>query len=195
MFSFFNFGRSKRGDRQGPSTLLPVAGSTNDQQHTATRRELIRIVLRDTLHEHGIPAAWIGCETVLVTRSADNPAYLTHLVVKKWNEHLMRFAPALQQQLWLGLRRFDSAVDPSKYIFYWKFSTDCGCPITAMPEPEFWAIKPSSFKDEVQRTPNSETIHAASAPHPAPQKTFDLPRSEYDHRSTAFAPTVPGEMI
>jgi hypothetical protein len=194
MFSLFNFWQIKKSDGNN-TALAPVAGTTQDQQFTATRRELIRIVLRDTLHKHGIPAAWIGCETVMATRNANRPAYLTHLVVKKWNEHLIRFAPALQQQLSLGLSRFDSAIDPSTYIFYWKFPAEHDCPITAMPEPSFWTIKPEISEDEAQIQPSFAPRHEASSPRLITTTRFDLPLSEYDHRRTAFAPTIPGEMI
>ncbi|MEO8119557.1 MAG: hypothetical protein ABI606_09580 [Rhodoferax sp.] len=195
MFSFFNFGRFKSGDRKGPSTLLPVAVSENSQQHTATRRELIRTVLRETLKKHGIPSTWIGCETVMVMHRAGNVEYLTYLVVTKWNDHLMRFAPALQQQLCVGLCRFDSAANPSKYTFYWKFSTDCGCPVTVMPEPSFWAVKPIFAKDETSRQPGATTSYPVGAVPSVHRKKFDLPYSEYDHRSAAFAPTLPSDLI
>ena len=194
MFSLFNFGQIKK--RNGKATsLAPVPAPAVDQQHTATRRELIRIVLRDTLHKHGIPAAWVGCETVLVTHSAHQPAYLTHLVFRKYDEQLIRFAPAIQQQLSLGLGRFVSAIDPSTYIFYWKFPAESDCPITAMPVPSFWTIEPEISGDEEQIKPSFAPIHETSSPRLIPATRFDLPLSEYDHRRPAFAPTIRGEMI
>ena len=56
----------------------------------------------------------------------------------KWNEQLLRYAPALQQELLIGLDRFDPSVDHSKYIVSWRFSPDCGCPFTRMPDQKSW---------------------------------------------------------
>jgi hypothetical protein len=61
--------------------------------------------------------------------------------VMKWNESLMRYALALQQQLLSGLDRFDPSVDHSKYVISWRFAPDCGCPFSVMPNPKVWLQK------------------------------------------------------
>jgi hypothetical protein len=113
----------------GPSTL----------QHTDIKRELIRVVLKDTLRLHGIPYDWLACEIIIVPRGPDKEDLHIQLVLMKWHETILRYAPALERQLLLGLDRFDPQVDHSKYIISWRFSQDCGCPFTAMPPALVWS--------------------------------------------------------
>ncbi len=178
MWKFLRFGLSKRRAPESPVTVPPVVHGFSAPQHTAKRRELVRVVLRDTLRKHGIPTDWIGFEITPLGNSVEGDAHLVHLVVLKWHEHLMDFAPVLQEQLWLGLGRFSPDVDRTQFIFGWKFSPDCACPVDAMPEPAFWSERKSA---------------RVAVPSSASRK-FDLPTSEYDHRSSGFAPTQPGEM-
>lgn len=179
MWKFLKFDGAKRGDPEGLVTLPPAGHEHSDLHHTAKRRELVRVVLRDVLRKHGIPTDWIGFEIAPLTPSAGGDAYLVHLLVMRWHEHLMDFAPALQEQLWLGLGRFATDTDRSQFTLGWKFAPDCGCPFDTMPEPAFWSSK------------NGAPGGAAQAQSP---RKFDLPASAYDHRSSGFAPTQPGDL-
>jgi hypothetical protein len=113
-------------------------------QHSQTILELIRAVFKDTLRMHGIPSDWLACETIIIPRGPAAEELHIQLVVMKWNESLLRYASALQQQLLSGLDRFAPSVDHSKYVVSWRFSPACACPVNLMPEPEFWAQKEHS---------------------------------------------------
>ncbi|WP_296446865.1 hypothetical protein [Rhodoferax sp. UBA5149] len=135
----FDFLKSKRKKTEPPPSVAPVSVTpTGAQQHNNVRRELIRVVLKDTLRLHGIPLDWIACEVISITRPPSEEELHIQLVVMKWNEQLLRYASALQHQLLLGLDRFDPTVDHSKYVVSWRFSPDCGCPFPHLPEPKFW---------------------------------------------------------
>jgi hypothetical protein len=119
------------------------------QQHTNIKRELIRVVLKDTLRQQAIPYDWLACEIIIIPRGPDDEELHIQLVVMKWNELLMRYAMALQQQLLRGLDRFDPSVDHSKYIISWRFAPECGCPFTVMPPPLLWShTEPPAPADE-----------------------------------------------
>lgn len=177
MFDFFKIGRSKprRTDHAADDTRLSQPANSapqSTQQHTATHRELIRVVLRDTLRMNGIPTDWITCEILKMSRSADNNGLLIQLVIQQWHEDLLRYAPALQQQLLLGLARFDPASDHSKHIVNWKFSPNCACPCATLPAPEFW----------------STSLATNAKPAVAP------PPSGHDPENSGFSPTIPREL-
>jgi hypothetical protein len=110
------------------------------------------------------------------------------LVIMKWNEALLRFAPALQQQLMLGLDRFDPAVDHSGYVVCWRFAAECECPFTQMPAPQFWSKAAEVSTSAAFQPPVPPT--APQAIEPAKPK-FDLPPSELDNMPSGFAPTEP----
>lgn len=141
MFKFLKNSAAK--ETPAPS-LAAVAATEPVAQHsvpqpTNIKRELIRVVLKDTLRQQCIPYDWLACEIIIIPRGPDDEELHIQLVVMKWNELLMRYATALQQQLLHGLDRFDPSVDHSTYIISWRFAPDCGCPFTVMPPPMFWA--------------------------------------------------------
>lgn len=176
MFDFFKIGRSKpqRGNGATDDSFPPSSVPPTTQQHTATHRELIRVVLRDTLRMSGIPSDWITCEILKLPRNANENGLLIQLVIQHWNEDLLRYAIVIQQQLLSGLAHFDPASDHSKHLVSWRFSPHCTCPYTSMPEPKFWTTAP-----------------AANV-----KPKFDLPPSRHDeddNENTGFSPTVPNE--
>ncbi len=137
MFDFFKTKVPKHGDTT--TSAPPSSGAANStQQRGNIRRELVRVVLKDTLRLHGVPLDWLACEVSSVTRSGGDADLRVELVIMKWQEKLLRYIPALSQQLLLGLDRFDPTVDHSRYLVSWRFSPDCGCPFMQMPEPVYW---------------------------------------------------------
>lgn len=182
----FKFLKSKRSENDRPASVAPITATpTSEQPHSSVRRELIRVVLKDTLRLHGIPSGWMACEVIIITRPPGEDELHIHLVVMKWNEQLLRYAPALQQQLLLGLDRFDPSVDHSKYIVSWHFSPDCGCPFTRMPDPKSWlkAAIPQADEEIVPVLDRRHTRRPPKAPklNPAP--------SDPQNQSPNFAPT------
>ena len=174
LFGFFGIGRAGRKHRDDattdfaslPSSSLPLS----TQQHTATHRELVRVVLRDTLRMNGIPPEWVGCEVLTRKRGTDKAVLQIQVLIHQWHEGLLRYAPLIQQQLLQALQRFDPATDHSRHTVVWRFSPACECPHTSMPEPGYWT---------------------ASSPVAAAPK-LDLPPSDHDHLDHGFAPTQPG---
>ena len=179
---FFRLGRNKKTQ---PADFKPdsVAGA-NTHQHSLVQRELVKVVLKDTLRQHGIPAGWIGCDVTVMSNRTKDDELLIHLNIMKWNEALLRYAPALQRQFMQCLDRFDPAVDHGKYAVAWRFSPQCECPFTTMPNPQFWsqdAVAP-------QATAAAKPTVAAIKP------KFDLPPSSFDSVPSAFAQTQPSSL-
>lgn len=172
MFGFFGIGRAGRKQRDDtatdfaslPSSSLPLS----TQQHTATHRELVRVVLRDTLRMNGIPPEWVGCEVLTRSRSVGDPVLQIQVLIHQWHEGLLRYAPLIQQQLLQALQRFDPATDHSRHTVVWRFSPACECPYTSMPEPGYWTSATALPK-------------------------FDLAPSDLSHLDNGFAPTQQGQ--
>ena len=64
MLKFLGFGRTKpvTPADPGPSSMM-----NDTMQHTSTQRELVRVVLKDTLRLNGIPPGTIGCEVTVLS--------------------------------------------------------------------------------------------------------------------------------
>lgn len=190
----FEFLKSKRPVNQvggAPVSVSPVSTS----HHSDVRRELIRVVLKDTLRQHGIPLDWLSCEVISIRRGVDQEELHIQLVLMKWHEHLLRYAAALQQQLLRGLDRFDPEIDHSKYVVSWRFAPDCGNPFVQMPEAKFWlAATPAKAPEPLvsvldrrlaPRPVKGLAVKPAPAPAPTPQKTAAAKSS---YQPTQIAP-------
>jgi hypothetical protein len=176
MFEFLKRGRNKQGPDANPTAEARPSQSfpsvpDSSQQHATTSRELVRVVLRDTLRMNNIPPDWISCESAPATPGRSDGGLLIQLVIRRWHEGLMAYAPLLQQQFLQALQRFDPASDHAHHVVVWKFSPTCGYPGTTMPAADFWSPKPAF----------------------AAKRKFDLPASDLDNLTDDFAPTVPGE--
>lgn len=182
----FGFLKSKRSESRHTPSVAPVSATPNPSlQRSDVRRELIRVVLKDTLRLHGIPFGWLACEVTIIARAPGEEELHIQLVVMKWNELLLRYAPALQQQLLLGLDRFDPLGDHSRYIVSWRFSPDSGCPFAVMPDRNVWlqSVLPQADKEPI---PILDRRHKRRAPN-AP--TLDLPPPGARGHSPGFMPT------
>lgn len=192
MLKFLGFGRSK------PAVEAPVfresAVSVNTRQHSDIQRELVRVVLKDLLRQHGIPAAWIDCEVSAGSANARGSDVIVTLVVSKWHELLPRYLPLLQRNLVAGLDRFEPSIDHSKYTMHWAFAQDCGYPHTDMPSNAIWSIKvPES--NQAKAAQNAAAQVDAEIVKIAPEKPkFDLPPSAMDKLPANFAPTEPSTL-
>jgi len=172
MFGLFKIGRQAAQRRQEAAaevSSLPSSSSPlSTQQHTATHRELVRVVLRDTLRLNGIPPEWVGCE--VLARSRDRTVLQIQLLLHHWHEGLLRYAPVIQQQLLQALQHFDPASDHQRHTVVWRFSPACQCPHTTMPAPAYWGA--AAMETEIPK--------------------FGLRPPRHDHPDNGFAPTQPG---
>ena len=136
--------------RPAPAPAPSTTGPHSTRPHTDIQRELIRVVLKDTLRRNGIPFEWLSCEVVTITHGPNSEELHIQLMLMQWHELFLRYAPALEQQLLRGLDRFDPAVDHSKYTISWRFSPECGCPFRVMPPAVVWSHseQPESAEDE-----------------------------------------------
>ncbi|MFM2275431.1 MAG: hypothetical protein RL211_1303 [Pseudomonadota bacterium] len=181
MLKFLGFGRTKP---VAAADSRPSAMANDTMQHTSIQRELVRVVLKDTLRITGIPPGTIGCEVGVMSRQSASDELVVNLIILKWNEAVLRYAPVIQHELIRNLDRFDPEVDHTSYKFSWRFAAECECPFKSMPDPEFWNTK----AEAAQLGP------VAVAP-PAPTKPkFDLPPSDRDNMPSDFAPTQPNPM-
>jgi hypothetical protein len=183
----FDFLRKTKPKPRIDSPLSAELAQTSTQQHTDIHRELIRVVLKDTLRMHSVPAGCLTCEVVVLPRRGGDEDLIIQLIVLKWSETLMRSAQALERALLQGLDRFDPSVDHSKYIVSWRFAPSCGCPQSQMPEPQAWTrSEPPSAVSNV--TP---IMDRRKSPRPPSPPKFDLPPSERDFMQNDFAATEP----
>lgn len=182
----FEFLKTKRVSSQAaPSAETNLAPAQNTQQHNDIRRELIRVVLKDTLRANGIPTNWLACEVIIITRPQEGDQLHVQLVILKWHEKLLRYADAFQREFLLDLDRFDPTVDHSGYIVSWRFSPDCDCPFKELPDPRTWLLSAQAQVAE-EPVPVLDRRRVPRDPHSARP---DSPSTSRGRQPQEYAPT------
>ena len=141
---------------------------------------MIRLALSGVLRRHGIPSQWLGCEVSPVALLGVPEGVMIQLVIHKWHDGLVQYAPALQSELMKEIHLFDKNFFEPESLLVWKFAPDCGYPNVKLPEPGYWTLS----ADNQNRLPPADVK--------APAVKFDLPKSELDEENdddSGFAPT------
>jgi hypothetical protein len=104
---------------------------------TATRRETLRLALRDTLQRHGIPTEWIGGETLTLTIHGER---LLHwrLIVKHWDPRILTHGVAIQQALVRRVTAFDPLAPEWLHGISWQFALEDESACPPMPNAASW---------------------------------------------------------
>ncbi len=143
-------------DQQAPKLDAPSQADGQEDSRvtelgsqTQTRRELVRVLTRDTLRYCGIPDGWVECQVLVVnTRKGDTHMHV-RLVIKHWNDLLVRYAMAFERRLMAEIQRFEPQASEWLHSITWQFKAD-NYPYTEMPAPESWSGAPAvSLLDSV----------------------------------------------
>lgn len=118
-----------------------------------TRRELLRVRTRNTLRMAGIPEAWVEPQVLLEPEGGRTFLHL-RLVVRHWDERLLRYAVAFQSRLLTEIERIDPQSREWLLSIVWCFPPDIACPYPELPQPSEWvdgkASASESDIDDVQ---------------------------------------------
>lgn len=141
--SMFGIGRSK--PQHAPSSQMHSQLSSGMSQQLAvsqntTRRELLRVVLRDTLTRHGVPSTWITAELLTTTSRNGERGIHWRLHIKHWDARLMTSTVAFQNALIKRVLTFDPLATNWLNGISWQLSLadESMCP--PLPNPTTWTM-------------------------------------------------------
>jgi hypothetical protein len=121
-----------------PSELRIFSPAAPPPAQGNTRRELLRVVLRDTMVKHGIPTTWLGAET-LVSDLPDGQAGLhLRLLVRQWEPRLLAHGVAFQQSFCRRLTLFDPVAAHWLTGISWQYDLPDPAVCPDMPDPKVW---------------------------------------------------------
>jgi hypothetical protein len=152
---FALFGKSERKKSSppaeplgAPSQLMPASQFMGQSQlsrnagtsTSGTRRELLRVVLRDTLKRHGIPQEWITADMLTATSRTRESGIQWRLCIRHWDARLPALCVALQNALITRVQMFDPMAEQWLMGVTWQFSVadESACP--ELPAPSSWAM-------------------------------------------------------
>jgi len=112
--------------------------SIEDNSDNGIRRQLVQVVLRDCLRRHGIPARWMGCQMMVAESRSRGPGLYIRLVLRHWDERLLRYAFAFETQLREAITQFEPQASTWLHGISWELDLRSSCPYPDMPEPASW---------------------------------------------------------
>lgn len=130
-------------------------------QQNASRRELLRLVLRDTLNRTGIPTSWVGADLLAATSRGREPGIHVRLLLKHWDPRLMLHGIAFESAFKKRVLTLDPLADRWLLGISWQFvlPDESNCP--AMPHPGVWT---SSVPNAAYMTAAAEISMNAADP-------------------------------
>jgi hypothetical protein len=121
------------------STQFHESESTNEGAGTrnSPKREVVQVMLRDTMRKHGIPSDWIECRILSTLTKGRRTGLHVQFVVKQGHDRLLGYVFAFQDSFMREVTRFDPHVQEWLLSVSWRFE---GQPkASAMPDPKVWA--------------------------------------------------------
>lgn len=138
---------------QSPASQMPATSQS------ATRRELLKVVLRDTLVKHGIPSSWVQPEMLVSTGGGREPGMHLRLLVKHWDPRLLVHGVAFEKSLNQRVELFDPMAPSWLTGVSWQFALADVSACPEMPDPASWTASPAA-----PAKPRAAPVAAAPAP-------------------------------
>lgn len=160
----------------------PAGGSSSlaDSQHTqggssasSVRKDLLKLVLRETLTRNGIPPTWLAADMLRTTSAKREPGLHVRFLVRHWDPRLMLHGVAMEREFANRLLLLDPMAQSWLMGFSWQFVLDDTSECPALPHPTTWmAPPPPSAPAPLARTgePSSygDVIQGPAALEPRP---------------------------
>lgn len=137
----FGNGGNKDAARASPPTSQfhesETTSNEDDSSRNAPRRELVQVILRDTMRKHGIPSDWIECRMLSTVSRSGRAGMHFNFVVRQAHEQLLGYVFAFQDSFEKELARFDPRAGDWLLSTGWEFH---GHQLKdAMPDPKSWS--------------------------------------------------------
>ena len=157
---------SQRGHSQSP----PQAGS-----EAAKRGQLVQVIMRRLVRRSGIPLDWLQCQFQVINSSSRGQGIFVRLVVKHWDERLMKYAFAFQKALLTDIVEFEPTAAQWLYGITWQLEVAGSCPVTELPGHIFWKTGQGEDPFEIIPMPASAMSEPPAKPAPVPKPAVTAP--------------------
>lgn len=168
------------------SSRISQSSMLDDGSETATRGQLVQVLLRDLVRKSGMPPGWVQCQIQVMNSRSRGQGIYVRLVVKHWDERLMKYAFAFQKALLTDIVQFEPKAASWLQGIAWQLEVASSCPLTELPGPQFWqapvvsttATKPIVPVDafDIIPMPANAVISAVEVPAPPDDPAQDLER-------------------
>ena len=110
----------------------------------AIRKDLLRMVLKETLSRNGIPATWIGADMLRSTSKGREPGIHVRLLMYHWDPRLLLHAVAFEQNFFKRVVAMDPLAAHWLMGISWQYAMEDVSQCPALPHPGSWTAMPSA---------------------------------------------------
>lgn len=131
---------------------------TIDQAKTrnAPRRELVQVILRDTMRKHGVPSDWVDCRILSVVTRQHKAGMHVQFLVRKGDEQLLNYVHAFQESFWDEILKFEPQAHEWLFSVAWQFYGKAVRGFAPMPGPGSWTDEPDSQSEAGDTQPHHD---------------------------------------
>ena len=143
---FFSGNRAEPSPSSLPNSRAAQHSMLHDGSETATRGQLVQVLLRDLVRKSGMPPGWVQCQIQVMNSRSRGQGIYVRLVVKHWDERLMKYAFAFQKALLTEIVEFEPKAASWLQGIAWQLEVASSCPLTELPGPQFWQASTTPAK-------------------------------------------------
>lgn len=138
--------------------------STTEQSRNAPRRELVQVVLRDTMRKHGVPSDWIECRVLSAVNRTGRTGLHVNFVVKTAHHQMLGYVFAFQHSFEREIARFEPRARDWLMSVAWEFQD---FKVEDLPDPKSFASSGPAPLVELQ------DANTARSSQPGPETRFE----------------------
>lgn len=128
-----------RNSRTPPNSTQFVASQLSpDTSAHSVRKDLLKLVLRETLTRNGIPLPWLAADMLRTTSPKREQGVHVRFLVRVWEPRLLEHGPALEQEFVHRLLLLDPQANNWLMGFSWQFALPDASACPSMPHPGSW---------------------------------------------------------
>jgi hypothetical protein len=143
--------RSGEGKQSGLSSQFAESQMQTSVEQTksrnAPRRDLVKLVLRETMRRHGIPSDWLDCRTLSVLTRQHKSGMHVQFLVRQGDHQLLQWLHAFQESFWEQIQRTDPTVRDWLFSVGWEFYGKSVQGFEVMPSAGSWSGRDTEQMD------------------------------------------------
>jgi len=197
-----------QNSRTPPNSTQFVASQLPSNSHSphSVRKDLLKLVLRETLTRNGIPQVWVAADMLRTTSPKREQGIHMRFILRVWEPRLLVSGPALEHEFLQRLLLLDPLANNWLMGFSWQFSLPDSHVPGPMPHPGSWtaAREPQRQMALPPETKPGDIIEGPVViPKPAEDVRADLERllaardedmKRHAQAGDQFAPTRPASL-
>jgi hypothetical protein len=170
-----------RNSRTPPNSTQFVASQLPPGTVSAhsVRKDLLKLVLRETLTRNGIPQPWLAADVLRTTSARRDQGVHVRFLMRVWEPRLLLHGPALEQDFLQRLMLLDPEANDWLMGFSWQFAMEDFTRCPGLPHPGSWTAPPQEDTAPGEDKPITRAGDIIEGPVLIPQPREDV-RADLD---------------